>query len=61
MRAVMLLAALASAVALYDASDAVVALDDKTFDKKTKEGVWLVEVYANWCVNMRLMHFIAWM
>lgn len=48
MRAVVLLAALASAVALYDASDAVVALDEKNFDKKTKEGIWLVEVYANW-------------
>lgn len=40
MRAVLLLAALATAAALYDASDAVTQLDDKNFDKKTKEGVW---------------------
>jgi hypothetical protein len=38
----------APALALYDASDAVVQLTDKDFDKTTRSGVWLVEVYAPW-------------
>ena len=42
-------AAVACAAALYDASDAVVQLTDKDFDKTTRHGVWLVEVYAPWC------------
>ena len=47
-RALAVFAALASAAALYDASDAVVQLTDKDFDKRTKEGIWVVEVYADW-------------
>lgn len=49
MRSLLFLAALATAAALYSSSDVnVVELGDKDFDKKTKEGVHLVEVYANW-------------
>ena len=49
--ALFLLAACAApALGLYDASDAVVQLTDKDFDKATRSGVWLVEVYAPWCV-----------
>ena len=44
-----LAAAAAPAAALDDASDAVTQLTDKTFDAATKQGVWLVEVYAPWC------------
>jgi len=47
-RALLLLALAAGASALYSSSDAVVQLTDKDFDKKTREGVWLVEVYADW-------------
>lgn len=48
-RALIFAASLACAAALYDASDAVVQLTDKDFDKTTRSGVWLVEVYAPWC------------
>lgn len=47
-----LLVVLLSLVLVPVKSKVIVIIDDD-FDHKTKEGVWMIDIYAPWCVGAR--------
>jgi hypothetical protein len=40
-------------LALVPAKSKVIVITDDDFDHKTKEGVWMIDIFAPWCVAAR--------